>query len=339
MISISSIRFRIAFFGRRSAGTQLATAVIAAFYLAGCGAAADGEYPSRPITYIVPWNPGGGTDVTARALATALSEVLGQSVNVVNRTGGGGVVGHLALAQAAPDGYTIGAMTVEITMMHWTGLTPLTVSDYSPLAMLINNPAAVTVRADAPWSTLEELLAAVRAEPGRFRASGTSRGGIWDLARIGMLQAVGLPETALPWVPSQGAAPALQQLISGGVDVVTASPIEVDALRQAGQVRTLAVMADERMPAFPDIPTLKELGIDWSIGGWAAVAAPAGIPGEIRERLASAIQEASSSPAYLDPMTQAGFHLEFMDADAVAAFLAEQDRQNGELLRSAGLVP
>lgn len=312
---------------------------VVALALAGCGAAPDGEYPSRPITYIVPWNPGGGTDVTARALASALQEVLGQPVNVVNRTGGGGVVGHLALAQAKPDGYTIGALTVEITMMHWTGLTPLTVADYTPLALLINNPAAITVRADAPWQTLDELLAAIRAEPGRIRASGTSRGGIWDLARIGFLQAAGLPESAMPWVPSQGAAPALQQLVASGVDVVTASPIEVDALRRAGQVRTLAVMADERLPAFPEIPTLRELGIDWSIGGWAAVAAPAGLPAEIRDRLASAITGAAVSPAYLDPMTRAGFHMEFMDAEDVAAFLEEEDRRNGELLRAAGLVP
>jgi tripartite-type tricarboxylate transporter receptor subunit TctC len=307
-------------------------------YFAGCEGGPDGEYPNRPVGFIVPWNPGGGTDATSRALAASMRSTLGYPVNVVNRTGGGGVVGHLALSQARPDGYTIGAMTVEITMMHWSGLTPLTLNDYTPLALLVNNPAAVTVRADAPWSTLDELLDGVRESPGRFRASGTSRGGIWDLARVGFLHAAGLPESALPWVPSQGAAPALQQLVSGGVHVVTASLVEVNALRQAGQVRALAVMADTRLQSFPDVPTLREHGIDWSVGGWIAVAGPADLPEDIRARLVSAIEQAVTDPAYTASMTQAGFNLEFLAGPELDSFLREQDRLNGELMRSAGLV-
>jgi tripartite-type tricarboxylate transporter receptor subunit TctC len=306
---------------------------------AACEGGAERDYPSRPISYIVPWNPGGGTDATSRALASSLQRTIGQSVNVVNRTGGGGVVGHLALAQARPDGYTIGAMTGEITMMHWSGLTELTVADYTPLALLVNNPAAVTVRADAPWHTLDDLIRAVRENPGRFRASGTSRGGIWDLARIGFLRSAGLPETALPWVPSQGAAPALQQLISSGVDVVTASLVEVNALRQAGQVRTLAVMAVDRLEAFPDVPTLRELGIDWSIGGWVSVAAPAGLPDDVRSTLLPAIEQAAREPGFVEAMRQSGANLQFLSGAELDRFLREQDRINGELMRSAGLVP
>jgi tripartite-type tricarboxylate transporter receptor subunit TctC len=306
---------------------------------ASCEGGAEREYPSRPISYIVPWNPGGGTDATSRALASALQGTLGQPVNVVNRTGGGGVVGHLALAQARPDGYTIGAMTGEITMMHWQGLTELTVADYTPLALLVNNPAAVTVRADAPWNSLDELIRAIRENPGRFRASGTSRGGIWDLARIGLLRSAGLPETALPWVPSQGAAPALQQLVSGGVDVVTASLVEVNALRQAGQVRTLAVMADQRLEAFPEVPTLRELGIDWSIGGWVTAAAPAALPDDVRSTLVGAIEGAVQQPAYVDAMRQSGANLQFLTGADLERFLEEQDRVNGELMRAAGLAP
>lgn len=301
----------------------------------------DGEpasFPERPLTLFVPWNPGGGTDTVSRALAAILSEKIGQPVNVVNRTGGGGVVGHLALSQSRPDGYTIGAVTVEITMMHWLGLTDLTPDRYTPLALLMNNPAAITVRADAPWQTLPELVDALRASPGAYMASGTSRGGVWDLARIGFLSAAGLEETALPWVPSQGAAPALQELLAGGVQVVTAALAEVDALRQAGQVRVLAVMSDDRLEAFPDVPTLKEVGIDWSLGGWVGIGGPAGLPEEVRLAFSKAIDAAVRDTAYLEPLRAAGFNLQPLSGDAFGAFMARQDSLNGRILAQAGIV-
>lgn len=294
------------------------------------------NYPTRPITFTVPWSPGGGTDTASRALAAVLQDQLGQSVNVVNRTGGGGVVGHLALAQARPDGHTIGAITVEITMMHHTGLTDLTYEDYTPLGTMINNPAAVTVRADAPWNTLEELLDDIRANPGQYQASGTARAGIWDLARIGMLREAGLSEEALPWVPSQGAAPAFQELLAGGVDVVTAALAESRALLEAGEVKVLAVMADERLEGFPDIPTLKELGIDWSIGGWAGVAAPANLPENVQSVLEQAVADALADPAFYEPLEQAGMTVQTRTADEFAAFIAGQDQIMGELLELAG---
>lgn len=308
-------------------------------FMASCGPRQnDQPYPTRPITYVVPWAPGGGTDASSRALASVLREQLGRSVNVVNRTGGGGVVGHLALANAAPNGYTIGAVTVEITMMHHMGLTDLTHESYTPLALLTNNPAAVTVRADAPWDTLDELLADVRANPGQYHASGTSRGGIWDLARIGMLREAELPETALPWVPSQGASPAFHELLAGGVAVVTAALAEAAALLEAGQVKVLGVMADERLQAFPNVPTLKEQGIDWSLGGWVGVGAPAGLSDEVRGRLLWAIEAAAQDPQYVQSLENAGFHLQFTPAGSFGEFMARQDSLNGALLRDAGIA-
>lgn len=311
-------------------------ALMLAFLIIAVGYAQ--SYPTRPLTFTVPWSPGGGTDTSSRALAAVLQNYLGQSVNVVNRTGGGGVVGHLALAQERPDGYTIGAITVEITMLHWTGLTDLTYQDYTPLGLMIHNPAAVTVRADAPWNTIDELLADIRANPGRYMASGTAKGGIWDLARIGLLQAVGLDESAVPWVPSAGAAPAFQELLAGGVHIVTAALAEAHPLREAGEVRVLAVMADERLGRFPDVPTLKEFGIDWSIGGWAGIAAPANLPEGIRNTLVEAIAQTLADPAFLDPLIQAGMNVSPKSAAEFAEFLAEQDRINGELLKIAGIA-
>lgn len=299
-----------------------------------CSDSASGpdSYPTRPITYIVPWAAGGMTDMTSRVMGAVLQNVLGQPVNVVNRTGGGGVVGHLAISQAQPDGYTVGAVTVEITMLHHTGLTPLTPENYTPLALLVNNPAAITVRADAPWDSLPQLLNEIKARPGELQASGTAKDGIWDLARRGFLKAAGLPESALPWVPSQGASPALQELLADGVQVVTASLTEVDALRKAGQVKTLAVMADERLAGFPNVPTLKEYGLDWSIGGWVTISAPAGLAPEIKAKLDSAIQVAVRDTMYTNALKSAGANLQFLAGQELDRFMEQQDKLNGELM-------
>ena len=295
------------------------------------------SYPSRPVTLIVPWSPGGGTDMSSRTLASVLQKHLGQPVNVVNRTGGGGVVGHLAIAQAQPDGYTIGAITVESTMMHWQGLTDLNYEKFTSLALIMNNYASITVRADAPWNNLDEFLADVRANPGKYQASGTSKGGIWDLARIGFLEAAGLPETAIPWVPSQGAAPALQELIAEGVDVVTVALAEVQAMLKSGQVKVLGVMAPDRLTIFPDIPTIQEQGMDWSLGGWISVGAPAGLPADVRATLDSAIQVTVKDPDYIQAMDQAGFNRQNLNAAACESFWQKQDQINGELLEQAGM--
>jgi tripartite-type tricarboxylate transporter receptor subunit TctC len=278
------------------------------------------------------------TDMSSRITATVLQEALDQSVNVVNRTGGGGVVGHLALSGAQADGYTIGAVTVEISMLHHMGLTDLDYKNYTPLALLINNAAAITVRADAPWNTLDELIAAIKANPGSLKASGTARGGVWDLARLGFLKAIGEAPSSMPWVPSQGAAPALQELLAEGVDVVTASLSEVDALRQAGQVKTLGVMSEERLERFPDVPTLKEQGYDWSIGGWVSVCAPAGISEDVKSTLISALRTATQNPDFTTALKNAGSTIQLKFGEELETFMARQDQVNGELMREAGIA-
>src|SRR3569623_1290792 len=183
---------------------------VAALGLGGAIGSAAQNYPSRPITLIVPWGAGGGTDATARIIGSLLEKDLGQPVNVVNRTGGSGVVGHQAIATAPPDGYTIGLVTVEISMMHWQGLTDLSGASYTPIGLVNADPAGLQVRADAPYKTANDLIAAIKANPGKFKASGTGQGGIWHLAIAGMLKDLKVDPAAVPWVPSNGAAPGLQ---------------------------------------------------------------------------------------------------------------------------------
>ena len=265
--------------GRRAFVLFVSVALLTVFGLSSALAA---DYPKRPITMICPWGAGGGTDAVSRILATLLKKELGVPVNVVNRTGGSGAVGHTAMATAKPDGYTIGLATVEITMMHWMGLTEITYKDMTPVAMVNFDPSGINVRTDAEWKTYKDLVEYIKKNPGKLKDSGTGQGGIWHLAMAGWLKAEGLDPKAIKWIPSKGAAPALQDLMAGGIDMSTCSLPEAATLIDAGKVKPLAIMADKKDPKFPDVPTLKELGLEWSCGAWRGVVRPQGNPGRDR---------------------------------------------------------
>ncbi|CEJ09961.1 Tripartite tricarboxylate transporter family receptor [bacterium YEK0313] len=296
-------------------------------------------YPARPITLIVPWGAGGGTDATARIVASILERDLGQPVNVVNRTGGSGVVGHSAIATAAPDGYTIGMLTVEISMMHWQGLTELTPASYTPLALMNEDPPGVQVAASSSYRTIKDLADAIKANPGKLKASGTGQGGIWHLALVGWLGAMGLPANAVPWVPSNGAAPAMQDLAASGLDIVTCSVPEAKAMLDAGRARSLAIMAPARNPQFPNVPTLKEgLGIDYSVGAWRGIGAPKNLPAPIAERLTAALKKANESKEFQEFMNNRGFGIKWADGAGFAKFMADGDAAMGVAMKAAGLA-
>jgi tripartite-type tricarboxylate transporter receptor subunit TctC len=303
-------------------------------------ARAQGAWPNRPVTVVCPWGAGGGTDATARIVAAILEKNLGQPFNVVNRTGGSGVVGHSAIATAPPDGYTIGMITVEITMMHHQGLTELKPTNYTPLALMNVDPPGVQVNANSPYKTIKALADAIKAAPaGRFKASGTGQGGIWHLGLIGWLQAMGLPPNHVQWVPSNGAAPAMQDLAAGGIDIVTCSVPEAKAMLDAGKAVSLAVMAPQRNPAFKDVPTLNEtLGINYSVGAWRGIAAPRGIPDAVAARLTAELKKAYDSAEFQDFMKNRGFGTTWADPAGFAKFMADGDRAMGVAMTAAGLA-
>lgn len=294
--------------------------------------------PTRPVTLICPWAAGGGTDAVGRIFGSMLEKDFGQPVNVVNRTGGGGAVGHSAGATAAPDGYTFTIVTVEIAMMHWQALTDVDYKGFTPIAQVNFDPAGVQVAANAKWNTLKELLDDVKANPGKYKASGTGKGGIWDVARAGMLTTAGIPENAIPWVPSEGAAPGLQELIAGGVAIVTASLPEGGTLLEAKKVKALAVMSDQRDPVFKDVPTLKENGINWVSGAWRGFALPKGAKPEVVSFYESAIKKVFESKEYKDFMTSKGYGMIWRDSKAFGTFLADEDASMGKIMKELGLA-
>ncbi|MEO6362479.1 MAG: tripartite tricarboxylate transporter substrate binding protein [Caldimonas sp.] len=325
-------RTRRSFTGRALA---LATALAASF-VAGPAFAA---WPERPVTLIVPWGAGGGTDATARIIGSLLEKEIGQPVTVVNRTGGSGVVGHAAIASAQPDGYTIGLATVEISMMHWQGLTDLTGASYTPIGLVNADPAGLQVRADSPYKTANELIAAIKANPGKFKASGTGQGGIWHLAIAGMLKDLGVDPAAAPWVPSQGAAPGLQDLVAGGVEVVPCSLPEARSLIDAGKVKSLAIMNDTPASLYPNVPTLKAAtGSGWTTAAWRGIVAPKGTPAEARDKLVAAIRKIAASKEYNDFMTGRGFGVVYLGPDEFGRFMAKADTELGATMKAVGIV-
>jgi tripartite-type tricarboxylate transporter receptor subunit TctC len=325
---------------RRFCRSVLAIALIgvSAPLLAGANPAR-GDWPDRPITLLVPWAAGGGTDATARIIGALLEKELGQPVNVVNRTGGSAVVGHSAIAEGGPDGYTIGLATVEIGMLHWQGLTELSYKNYTPLALMNLDPAGVQVREDAPYKSVKDLVDNIKANPGKHKASGTGQGGIWHLALAGMLNSLSLDPGAVRWVPSQGAAPGLQDLVAGGVTVVPCSLPEARSLIDAGRVKSLAVMDDQRNPLFPNVPTLKEqTGSGWTIGAWRGIVGPKGLPDDVKKKLTSALDKIFQSKDYTDFMSQRGFGVKYAAGDDFLKFWMASDDSLGVVMKKVGLA-
>ncbi len=301
---------------------------------------AQSAWPVRPVTFVCPWGAGGGTDATARIVASILEKELGQPFNVVNRTGGSGVVGHSAIATGAPDGYTIGMVTVEITMMHHQGLTDLKSTSYTPLALMNEDPPGVTVGSNSPYADVKALADAIKASPaGKFKASGTGQGGIWHLALIGWLQAMGLKPDHVAWVPSNGAAPAMQDLAAGGIDMVTCSVPEARAMIDAGRAKSLAIMSDARNPMFQNVPTLNEtLGINYSVCAWRGIAGPKGMPADIAAKLVASLRKAYDSKEYKDFMAARGFGVKWADPAGFASFMEAGDKAMGAAMKAAGLA-
>ena len=317
----------------------LATALLGMLGVLSALPAAAQNYPARPITLIVPWGAGGGTDATARIIGSLMEKDLGQPVTVVNRTGGSGVVGHAAIASAQPDGYTIGLATVEIGMMHWQGLTELTSASYTPIGLVNADPAGVQVRADSPYKTVNELLAAIKANPGKFKASGTGQGGIWHLAIAGLLRDQKIDPAALPWVPSNGAAPGLQDMVAGGIEVAPVSLPEARSLIDAGKVKSLAIMNDKPSALYPNVPTLKAaLGSDWTMAAWRGIVAPKGLPAPIRDKLAESVRKVAASKEYNEFMASRGFGVIYAGPDDFAKFMVKSNSELGATMKAVGLV-
>lgn len=282
------------------------------------------SYPSRVVELVVPAAPGGGTDILTRAFGSfAQKHLSGGSFAVLNKGGASGGIGMAEVRNAKPDGYKIGMIIAELSILPALKRLNFTSRDFAPIAQLNADPAAITVRADSTWQRFEDFLAAARSEPGKVSMGDSGNGSIWHLASAALADKVG---TRFTQVNFPGAAPAVVALLGGHVDAVAVSPGEVAQHVASGALRTLAVMDDKRLPGlFAEVPTLKEKGIDLSTGTWRGLAAPKGTPQPIIDALADLARKVSEDRAFQETLIKASLGPAYLDA---AAFQARIERDN-----------
>ena len=288
---------------------------LALFASLGLGTAAvqAADYPTKPVELIVSAAAGGGTDNMARAFSEAARKHFPQPIVVVNKPGAASSIGFTEVATSKPDGYKLGVITVNLAILPALNLTKVTVEDYIYIARLNNDPSAITVRADAPWKTIEEFLAEARKNPGKLQVGNAGIGDAWHVAALALEEKT---KTSFNHVPYQGGNPAVLSLLGGHVDAVTVSPGEVAQHVAAGKLRMLAVMSDQRMPGvFAQTPTFKERGIDLTVGAWRGLVAPKGTPDAVVKTLKEMARKAGNEASFRETLEKTNLGWSYGEGD------------------------
>ncbi|ANN79062.1 Bug family tripartite tricarboxylate transporter substrate binding protein [Bordetella flabilis] len=313
-----------------------AAAFTLAAVLPGAGHAAE-SYPSRPISLIVPFSPGGGTDISARLLAAALSQQLGASVVVDNRPGAGGQIAADLVARANPDGYTLlFANSGMLAINPWLyKLHSDPAQAFAPVSMFSDLPFALVVPPTLPAKTVAELVALANSQPGAHTYASSGTGGAPHLAGEIFQQATGVQ---LVHVPYKGGGPAMTDLMAGRVDMLFASVLETIPYVNAGKLRALAVTGPTRSPVMPDVPTLDEAGVhNAQTGSWTAVLAPAGTPPAIVEKLSLAIRAVADMPDVKEKLVSQGAVAHGSTPQELAQIAARERARYGQIIQSRNL--
>jgi len=290
--------------------------ILAAALAVAASAAAAQDYPTKPVTMVVAFPPGGVADIVGRPLAASMEKTLKQPVVVVNRTGAGGAVGTASVARAAPDGYTflmaLSSISIFPVSDRINGKTPsYEMSDFAPIALVTADPTVLVVRADGPYRTLADFVAAARANPGKINYSSS---GVYGTLHVAMEIFANAAGVKLFHVPYQGGGPAVTALLGGQVEALASGPAAAIGQIKGGKMRALASWSTERLKLLPDIPTFKELGYDAEFYIWSGVVAPAATPAPILAKLREAVREAANDPAFKSAMEKVSTPIAYLDA-------------------------
>ena len=297
------------------------------------------EYPSKGISVICPWGAGGGTDACLRAFCEALSKQLGVTLTVDNRTGGGGIIGHQAIADADPDGYTMGMITFELSTYKHLGTSQITYEDYEPLCRVNTDAAAITVNAE--WakangiSDLASFIDYCKAHPGEVQMGGSSNASVWHIAGGYLMNAAGIELQMITY--QEGAATAVQNAASGFIQGVTVSLAEARSFIESGHLVCLGVMDTQRNALFPDVPTCQEQGYDITYFTQRGMAIPKGVADDVKAKLVAACEAAIADPDFVEFMNNNGQAISYLNAEDYTAFLAQSLTDVGEAMAVLGL--
>ena len=284
------------------------------------------EFPAKTITLICPFSPGGGTDALTRKIAKVVEEQTGSTIIVENKVGGSGAVAFNEGALVKPDGYTLTISTVEIVLLPMANMTSYKVSDYKGIMRMNYDATALVARGNAPYNTLAEFIEYSKENPGKtivYYGSFPAPG--W-LAQKMLVTETGVDINAVSG-GTGGAAAQIQNLLGGHIDATFITPAECAAYLETGEIKVLAVAADERVAAFPDYPTFKELGFDVVCGTWRGVSAPKGTPDEIVKTLEKMFTDAFNSTEFQEFLTNMKFGSAYLNT---ADFNAQIQRETEE---------
>lgn len=295
---------------------------------------AEAGYPEKPITVIVPWPPGGASDVIPRTLSKPMSEELKQPVVIVNRPGAAAVIGTQEIERSAPDGYTIGTFSFSQALTQYTTPNPPSLANLVPIAKVMYSPGTLTVNANAPWNSVAEFIRYAKANPGKIRNSNSGTGASAHIIAEAFDRLTGIKQTHVPF---NGFAPGVAALAGGHVEATCIPVGDVHAMVKGGKLKILAVAASERHFLYPNVPTMKELKIDLDMGNWVAFVAPKGFPEEKIVVLDRAIEKALKTPEVIKAWQDMGNVMAYMNHKTFAEYLKQQDALIRTLVDSLGL--
>jgi tripartite-type tricarboxylate transporter receptor subunit TctC len=296
--------------------------------------AQEAAVPTRGFIEITVLFPAGSSaDVTARLLADGMSRRLGTRVIVVNRPGGGGAVGYRYVAGQRPDGHALVWSSNSISTTHHMGLMTQTYESFEPVAQVLVESPVVAVRGDARWKTLGQLVADGKARPEGLTVGNSGVGSHTHITSVALFRAAGARVVDVPF----GAAEVITSLLGGQVDAVVQLPAALAEHVKSGQVRLLATIASSRDPAFADVPTAGELGLDVALEAWRGIAAPKGTPKAMVEMLETAIRGTVESPEFKEACVRLGARPAFLPADQLGSLIAKQDVDLAQLMEIIGL--
>ena len=287
-------------------------------------------FPEKEVQIIIPWAPGGATDLIFRALAASTEKYLGQAVVIVNKAGGGGAVGYVEGSKAKPDGYTLVTAVTPLTILPHQVKTSFTYKDFEPVINVVRDPAMFLVRSDAPWKTTKEFLEQAKKNPGMISVGNSGSGGGVHLIAMAFEKAMGVKFNHIPF---SGGGPSVTALLGGHINAVSVSPPEGISQVQAGKLRIMALFSEERFDMFPDIPTCKEQGVNFAMGQWRGLAAPKGTPPDVIQKLHDAFKKGMDDPVFKKNAKDMAVNLEYMSSSDLGKTMAADHEFYGKLVK------